>query len=132
MKINLIALRVKRITAELGMHDHQDWSQITFTKSKAKSDAFLKLYSKITHQESHENKLDSGVDVALKTTDFNTRKAIQSARVGKGLTQKELATALNEKLDTIVKLENGVLQTPSPVLVAKLKKLLNVTFKLHK
>ena len=114
------------------MHDHQDWSQITFTKSKAKSDAFLKLYSKITHQESHENKLDSGVDVALKTTDFNTRKAIQSARIGKGLTQKELATALNEKLDTIVKLENGVLQTPSPVLVAKLKKLLNVTFKLHK
>ena len=114
------------------MSDHQDWSQITFTKNKAKSDAFLKLYSKVTHQQSHEHKLDLGVDVPLKTTDFNIRKAIQSARIGKGLSQKELATALNEKLDTIVKLENGALQTPSPNLVAKLKKLLNVTFKLHK
>lgn len=111
--------------------DHQDWKTITFTKTKAAGDALAKLHSKISHCVSRDHKLERDEPAIDKKTDFNIRKSIQNARVAKQMTQKQLATALNVKLDDIVKLENGLMKTPNPSLVSKLKSFLGISFKLH-
>jgi putative transcription factor len=55
-------------------------------------------------------------------------KRIMKARNSKGLTKKELASRLNEKLSVISKLERGELR-PSDKLIRKLEKELDITLK---
>jgi ribosome-binding protein aMBF1 (putative translation factor) len=112
--------------------DHQDWRTITFTKTKARGDALARLYSHVTHSESRDHKLDRDERLEEKQTDKDIRKLIQTARIAKKMTQQQLATATNVKLSEIVQLENGTQKTPSPSLVAKLKNVLGISFKLHR
>tara|TARA_B110000259_G_scaffold111981_1_gene127869 strand:- start:594 stop:1100 length:507 start_codon:yes stop_codon:yes gene_type:complete len=111
--------------------DHQDWRTITFTKTKSQGDAMARILSNVSHCQSRDHKLERDEPLNSKKTDVEIRKAIQNARVAKGMTQRQLATALNVKVDDVVKLENGSVKTPTPTLVSKLKKVLGLTFKLH-
>ena len=90
-----------------------------------------RILSNVSHCQSRDHKLERDEPLNSKKTDVEIRKAIQNARVAKGMTQRQLATALNVKVDDVVKLENGSVKTPTPTLVSKLKKVLGLTFKLH-
>merc|ERR550539_1584869 len=52
-------------------------------------------------------KLEESDELAHKTVNRSLSKAIQQARMAKKMTQKELATAINEKPQVIAEYENG-------------------------
>ena len=52
-------------------------------------------------------KLEESEDLKHKTVNKSLSKAIQQARMAKKMTQKDLATAINEKPQVIAEYENG-------------------------
>jgi putative transcription factor len=60
-----------------------------------------------------------------KTVDVDLSRAIQRARLDKKMTQKELATAINEKPDIISAYESGK-AIPNGTLISKLERALGV------
>ena len=59
---------------------------------------------------------------------LDTRKMIEKSRLGKNMSQQQLANTLNVKVDIIKNIENGSLK-PNPQLLNKLKSLLNFKLK---
>ena len=62
-------------------------------------------------------------DNSTLTSNFHVN--IRNERISKGWTQKELAMKLNERLNTIQRIENG--SRPTDELVGKLEKILRIT-----
>lgn len=62
----------------------------------------------------------------MKTIGVNTGKAIQKARAAKGISQKELATKINEKVSIVVECESGKLVNVSQQILIKLERALDV------
>lgn len=112
--------------------EHQDWRTITLTKTKSRGESLARLHSHVTQSVSREHKLDRDEQLEEKRTDKDIRKLIQTARIAKKMTQQQLATSMNVKLSDVVQMENGTQQAPPPSLVAKLKKVLGISFKLHR
>jgi putative transcription factor len=70
--------------------------------------------------------LDEADDVGtIAKVDKNLSKAIMAARTAKKLTQKELATAVNEKPTVVAEYESGK-AVPNPQIIAKLERKLGV------
>lgn len=65
----------------------------------------------------------------LKTIGVATGKAIQKARAAKGLSQKELAQLVNEKVAIIVECESGKLANASQQVINKLERILEVSLR---
>ena len=71
-------------------------------------------------------KLEEADDVGtIAKVDKSLSKAIQQARMAKKLTQKDLATAINEKPQVVADYEAGK-AIPNPQIIAKLERQLNV------
>jgi len=69
--------------------------------------------------------LDEDEELEVKTVPKNVAMAIQQARQAKSLTQKELATRINEKQSIITDYESGK-AVPSQQVLAKLERILGV------
>jgi len=107
----------------------QDWKPVILhgtcsKKVQPKSSSF------VSHQHAKERKLEQNEKVSEKETNRDIRTLIQKKRIELGLTQKQLATKLNEQEHVVKDIENGKLLSPSPQLISKLKRILNVSFKL--
>ena len=71
-------------------------------------------------------KLDESDDVGtIVKVDKSLSKAIMAARTAKKLTQKELATAINEKPQVVAEYESGK-AIPNPQIISKLERKLGV------
>jgi len=68
-------------------------------------------------------KLEESEDLRHATVDRSLSKAIMQARMAKNMTQKDLATAINEKPQIIGEYENGK-AIPSGALIAKIERVL--------
>jgi putative transcription factor len=68
------------------------------------------------------NKLDDATEVGtIVKVDKNLSKAIMQARTAKKMTQKELATAINEKPQVVAEYESGK-AVPNPQIISKLER----------
>lgn len=71
-------------------------------------------------------KLEEATDVGtIAKVDKSLSKAIMQARMDKNLTQKDLATAINEKPQVVAQYESGK-AIPNPQVIAKLERKLGV------
>lgn len=71
-------------------------------------------------------KLEEATDVGkIAKVDASLRKAIMQARTAKKMTQKELATAINEKPQVVAEYESGK-AVPNPQIISKLERKLGV------
>lgn len=67
-------------------------------------------------------KLEEATDVGtIARVDKSLSKAIQQARTAKKMTQKELATAINEKPQVVAEYESGK-AVPNPQIISKLER----------
>ena len=67
-------------------------------------------------------KLEEADDVGkIVKVDLSLRKAIMQARTAKKMTQKELATAINEKPQVIAEYESGK-AVPNPQIIGKIER----------
>lgn len=79
-----------------------------------------------SHTVMSTRKLEEADDViAIAKVDKSLSKAIQQARIAKKITQKELATAINEKPQVVAEYESGK-AIPNPQIITKLEKQLGV------
>jgi ribosome-binding protein aMBF1 (putative translation factor) len=106
----------------------QDWNPVilrgaTRTKAPTKS-------SFISHQHAKDIKLEQDEMVVEKQTNRDLRSMIQRKRIEMGLSQKQLATRMNEPEHIVKDIEGGKLLSPKPHVVLKLKKILNMSFRL--
>lgn len=107
----------------------QDWKPVILhgaqsVKKKTTSSSF------VNHQDAMNRKLERDEEVVQKKTNVNIRTMMQQKRTEMGLTQKQLASRLNEPEHVVKDIENGKLLTPEPSLVSKIKRILNISFKL--
>jgi putative transcription factor len=72
-------------------------------------------------------KLDTDELVAIPTVSRTLSQQIITARNNAGMTQKELAQKINEKVDVVKDFESGS-ALPNPNVVNKLQRVLNTTF----
>ena len=124
----------------------QDWQDVVIRKkvpTRAKSnDEALRIANQfgaqvesvkkfnaaknVQHQPAiSAKKLESDEDVTIPKVSHNLSMKIQQARLASGLTQKELATKINEKPSVINEYESGK-AVPNNQILAKLERSLNV------
>ena len=111
--------------------NNQDWDQVTFKKKltkKEKETTKEKRFDgcKNTNRPNGMNmrKLDETTDAeAHKKVSHNLRMQIQQARLGKQMTQKELANRCNLDVKTIQQYESGT-AIPNPAVLNKLRRVL--------
>lgn len=71
-------------------------------------------------------KLDAETDeLKHKTVDLNVGKLIQKGRQAKEMTQKELATKMNEKPQVVIEYEQGK-AIPNNIILAKMERILGI------
>lgn len=133
------------------MSSGQDWTEVVITKSKTQKTAGMNQSQVLTQarmsgaQVTTQKKFSAGenksahstVTGSLKkleesteefkhpTVDLSVSRAIASARLAKHLTQKDLATAINERPQVIQELESGKAM-PNPAILQKLDRALGV------
>jgi len=109
---------------------HQNWNNVVFHKPPTYSQQLRRGNTISVEKTTKTNfkKLDENDLEPPKKTGLELGKKIQQARVNKKLTQKQLATSLNEKPQIIQQYENGS-AIPNPQILNKLKKLLSTTLK---
>lgn len=70
-------------------------------------------------------KIEESDDLKMKRVDVNLSKAIQQARMAKKMTQKDLATKINEKPQVVAEYENGK-AVPNGQIIVKIERELGV------
>ncbi|KAL3784734.1 hypothetical protein ACHAW5_001601 [Stephanodiscus triporus] len=70
-------------------------------------------------------KIEESEDLKLKKVDVTLSKAIQQARMAKKMTQKDLATKINEKPQVVAEYENGK-AVPNGQIIVKIERELGV------
>jgi len=70
-------------------------------------------------------KIEESEDLKLKKVDVSLSKAIQQARMAKKMTQKDLATKINEKPQIVAEYENGK-AVPNGQIIVKIERELGV------
>lgn len=101
--------------------EHQDWKEVVFKKPQPKKSHTLFEIPK-------KQKLLEQDDIpVLKTFGIDNGKLLQQARMGKKLTQEQLAKDINEQKNIINQYETGKI-IPDNKIVSKLQKKLNVKF----
>ena len=102
--------------------EHQDWTPVVFHKQKQETKTVLSNnmpgLSKKTKELMNTNEIIVPQKVSLEF-----RKALQSARTQKKITQKQLATMLQVSPKTITEYENGK-AIPNNQFIAKMEKIL--------
>ena len=113
--------------------DHQDWSNVTFTKSITNIKQQQRKGNTVSKKRTHDENaaklkaLDDETDTfKIKTIDKQVSKQLQQARCGMKLSQKDLANKANLPVKTIIEYENGKAVTDHKIL-NKLKRLLKVS-----
>ena len=100
---------------------HQDWNEVILTKPvEVKQSGVQK-----TAEQKNFQKLDGDESVAPRKTSQELKKAIQTARLAKKLSQKQLASSMNTTIQVIAQYENGK-AIPNNAFIARLEKQLNV------
>lgn len=108
--------------------EHQDWKDVVIKRKKTKSTNLVKSTQiKQKNPNSVNIKLETE-DIPLKTISSELSQQIQKARLDKNMTQKQLAVAINEKVNIIQSYENGTAQ-PKYQIINKLSKVLGVSLK---
>ena len=98
---------------------HQDWKVLTIhTPNKALTTAGEVDVTKFRKQGlSHFSSMialdNAQGDEGRATVSLSMAQAVQKARLGKGMTQKQLAKAINEKPANVVNYESGTLKIPN-------------------
>eukprot|EP00019_Armaparvus_languidus_P006916 CAMPEP_0168600366 /NCGR_PEP_ID=MMETSP0420-20121227/12730_1 /TAXON_ID=498008 /ORGANISM="Pessonella sp." /LENGTH=138 /DNA_ID=CAMNT_0008638421 /DNA_START=8 /DNA_END=420 /DNA_ORIENTATION=- len=130
------------------MSNHQDWNEVVFKKrsttSKAKPQQLekqkltsggvtaVKKYAAGSNQQRSAGDVRKIADAEdaqpLPTVGLDLRKAIAQARQEKGWTQKQLATAINEK-QTVVQAYEAGKAIPSNQVLAKMERKLGVSLR---
>ncbi|KAJ3352895.1 multiprotein-bridging factor 1 [Entophlyctis luteolus] len=124
-----------------------DWDSVTVLRKRPQSvnpqvvrtEAALNAARRSGAQIVTEKKTGGGYDAAKmgkienETEDFSVpkvsltvSKAIQQARAAKGLTQKDLATKINEKQTVVNEYEAGKAVNPNPQILGKMERVLGV------
>jgi ribosome-binding protein aMBF1 (putative translation factor) len=89
--------------------DHQDWTPVVFRKkSTYQQKETVTVAVQPNQQNKNKPKLKDDDEIPqIKTygTDYGIR--VSQARCSKKLSQKQLATQINEKIDVIKSIENG-------------------------
>lgn len=108
-----------------GMYaDHQDFKQVVFTKrDKARSGPSSAGISKAQKSLMY----DFGETPEIKRFGKENGKLVQSARLGRQMTQKQLANQINEREQVVNQYEQGNV-VPDQKIVSKLRKVLNIKF----
>merc|ERR1712205_174532 len=123
-----------------GSYQNQDWNTVVFTNNKAgrktnveKANAQrqgnVETVAKFNTGNSHKApinaaKLDADTEnTKHETVSHELRIALQKARTAKGMTQKALATALNERAQLINEYESGK-AIPNTQLIVKMERVL--------
>eukprot|EP00585_Thalassiosira_rotula_P013568 CAMPEP_0196131676 /NCGR_PEP_ID=MMETSP0910-20130528/1578_1 /TAXON_ID=49265 /ORGANISM="Thalassiosira rotula, Strain GSO102" /LENGTH=168 /DNA_ID=CAMNT_0041391163 /DNA_START=179 /DNA_END=685 /DNA_ORIENTATION=- len=70
-------------------------------------------------------KIEESDDLKINKVDKNLSKAIQQARMAKKMTQKELATKINEKPQVVGEYENGK-AVPNGQIISRMERILGV------
>lgn len=104
--------------------DHQDFKQIVFTKNTKKNEQSRQ--PSVVISKTQKQLLDDDVP-QLKKFGTENGKILQAARLGKKLTQEQLANQINERKNIINQYETGNV-VPDNKIVNKLRKILNVKF----
>ena len=107
----------------------QDWKPVLLRGAPSVNKTTTSS-SFISHQDAKNRKLDCNEEVVQKKTNMNIRTMMQQKRMEMGLSQKQLASRLNEPEHVVKDIENGKLLTPDPSLASKIKRILNISFKL--
>jgi len=121
---------------------HQDWNTVVFTnnnkagrkttaeKANAQRQGNVETVAKFNTGNSHNKvpinaaKLDADTESTKhETVSHELRIALQKARAAKGMTQKALATAINERVQLINEYESGK-AIPNMQLVVKMERVL--------
>lgn len=114
------------------MLPHQDWNEVilkrTYTRDevikKAQRSGDVKSVEKKT--QTNANKIDNETeDFTIVKSGLTLGKEIQQGRTNKKLSQKQLASLLNEKPAVIQQYENGQ-AIPNPQIINKLQRTLEV------
>mmetsp|Transcript_11992 Transcript_11992/g.19527 ORF Transcript_11992/g.19527 Transcript_11992/m.19527 type:complete len:145 (-) Transcript_11992:81-515(-) len=128
----------------------QDWTPVTVqrtakARNAGKSSAQITAQAKASGKATSEKKFAAGSNsaagndagknhaklendsetFAVKKVDASLSKAIQQARIAKSMTQKALATAINEKPQVIQQYESGQ-AIPNPQILNKLDRALGI------
>lgn len=114
------------------MSDFQDWTPVVLgkkpgTTASSNNKEGYKALSRMTHEEAKARKLerdDEDVVVEEKSS-VEFRKALQQARLAKGMSQEDLARALTVKKNVVNDWEAGR-EKPSSNMVVKLNRVLGV------
>ncbi|CAN0178560.1 unnamed protein product [Phaeothamnion confervicola] len=127
---------------------NQDWEEVTLRKGRAPQTAGAKNVAlaqaaragavtterKFTggtnasahHQPANARKLDEETEeFKHQTVDRSLAQAIQQGRLAKGMTQKQLGTAINEKPQVVAEYESGK-AIPNPAILTKLDRALGI------
>lgn len=115
---------------------HQDWNMITlnriFTKDEAMNKAKREGTTVSIKKEDERQIISKTRKIENETENFNIQKSgltlgreIQQGRTAKKMTQKNLATMLNEKPNVIQQYESGQ-AIPNPQILNKIQKALGV------
>lgn len=110
----------------------QDWGSVNVGRASRptakKSVGVEKRYGAGGNASAHSGgimsarKLEEATDVGtIAKVDMSLRKAIMQARTAKKMTQKELATAINEKPQVVAEYESGK-AIPNPQIISKLER----------
>lgn len=107
--------------------DHQDWAPVTFTKVKQASAKDKSETQRRSESAVKLSKLDSE-DYVPPKVEKSMGKALQQARLIKKWSQKDLATKLNTKPQTVQQWEAGKQNIPGEY-VNTINRVLNINLK---
>merc|ERR1712110_371758 len=141
-RINTVSQQPTFPTKMVAATNNQDWNTVVLTKShnpgrqtkteKAKSqrEGNVETVAKFSTGNAHNKpsmnaaKLDADMEnTKHETVSHELRIALQKARTAKGMTQKALATALNERAQLINEYESGK-AIPNTQLIVKMERVL--------
>ena len=111
--------------------EHQDWNTVTIHGKQSRSSAHKTTRKKTQTNSNSTNdnnmrKLDEETEnFHIATVSQDLKIAISKARTAKKMTQKELASAINQKPDVIQSYENGK-AIPNNAIIMKMQKVLGV------
>lgn len=104
----------------------QDWNTVGWKKPPKKETTSGEVVSRDRYAEAKVAKLDLVNDAEhVQKTSLELRKQIQTARLARKMSQKDLATAINEKPQVIQAYEAGK-ATPDHKVLQKLRRALGV------
>merc|ERR1719378_680729 len=121
---------------------YQDWNTVVFTnvnkaghkttegKANAQRQGNVETIAKFNAGNAHKAPINAAkLDADMENTKHDTvshelRTALQKARVAKGMTQKALATALNERVQLVNEYESGK-AIPNTQLIVKMERVLS-------